>query len=73
MVHVVEILNVCIYTEESGKIYANRKLGPSGKLRTKWEPAVSLIHGNTDFFSKQQIHINFALDYYYSFHKTSCY
>lgn len=50
MVHVVEILNVCIYTEESGKIYANRKLGPSGKLRTKWGPAVSLIHGNTDFF-----------------------
>lgn len=39
------------YTQKSlENIYANRKLGPSGKLRTKWEPAVSLIHGNTDFF-----------------------
>lgn len=49
-VHVVDYINACIYIEESGKIYTNRKLGPSGKWRTKWEPAVSLIYGNTDFF-----------------------
>lgn len=46
----MDYINACIYIEESGKIYTNRKLGPSGKWRTKWEPAVSLIHGNTDFF-----------------------
>ena len=50
-------MNVCIYTEQSGKIYTNHKLGPFGKWRTKWEPAVSLLHGNTDFFPNNKIKI----------------